>query len=225
MHIDSYSFGSIQIDGKDYASDVVLLGGDVKSPWWREAGGHVYAVEDFEDLVEAAPDVVVLGTGYFGRVNVLDETIEAPPVITGAILRTWCCLDVAVASGKVTWKILFDGDETRKRYLVSEISDAEAASPQNALDAIIANKLRSARQRYEIRHGSPGRLGLGLPYQKSARPFANDFEPPNTWIAHDCGVRAEDALYTNKSQPSRFAVILLPSCRPRIMVICFTRNS
>ena len=77
MRIDSYSFGSIQIDGKDYASDVVLLGGDVKSPWWREAGGHVYAVEDFEELLAAAPEVVVLGTGYFGRVKVLDETLSA----------------------------------------------------------------------------------------------------------------------------------------------------
>ena len=77
MHIDSYSFGSIQIDGKGYAMDVILMGGDVKSPWWREAGGHVYAVEDFEDLLAAAPEVVVLGTGYFGRVKVLDETLTA----------------------------------------------------------------------------------------------------------------------------------------------------
>ncbi len=77
MKIDSYSFGSIQIDGKDYSTDVILLGGDVQSPWWREAGGHVYAVEDFEELVAAAPEVVVLGTGYFGRVKVLDETISA----------------------------------------------------------------------------------------------------------------------------------------------------
>jgi hypothetical protein len=77
MHIDSYSFGSIQIDGRDYATDVVLLGGDVKSPWWREAGGHVYAAEDFEELLAAAPEVVVLGTGYFGRVKVLDETLTA----------------------------------------------------------------------------------------------------------------------------------------------------
>ena len=77
MHIDSYSFGSIQIDGKDYSMDVILLGGDVNSPWWREAGGHVYAVEDFEESAGAAPEVVVLGTGYFGRVKVLDETIEA----------------------------------------------------------------------------------------------------------------------------------------------------
>jgi hypothetical protein len=77
VKIDSYSFGNIRIDGRDYSRDVVLLGDHVISPWWREAGGHVYAVEDFSELLEAAPEVVVLGTGYFGRVKVLDETIKA----------------------------------------------------------------------------------------------------------------------------------------------------
>jgi len=75
MHIDSYSFGSIRIDGRDYSSDVILLGGDVRGSWWREAGGHVYAAEDFGELLAAAPEVVVLGTGYFGRVKVLEETL------------------------------------------------------------------------------------------------------------------------------------------------------
>jgi hypothetical protein len=77
MQIESYSFGTIRIDGRVYSTDVVLLGDDVKNPWWREAGGHVYAVEDLSEVLEAAPEVVVLGTGYFGRVKVLDETIEA----------------------------------------------------------------------------------------------------------------------------------------------------
>jgi len=77
MHIDTYSFGNIRIDGRDYTRDVILLGDEVKGPWWREAGGHVYAVQDFEDLVAAAPEIVVLGTGYFGRVQVLDETLTA----------------------------------------------------------------------------------------------------------------------------------------------------
>jgi hypothetical protein len=77
MHIDKYSFGNIRIDGRDYTQDVILLGGEVKGPWWRDAGGHVYALQDFGDVVAAAPEVVVLGTGYFGRVKVLDETLEA----------------------------------------------------------------------------------------------------------------------------------------------------
>jgi hypothetical protein len=77
MHIDSYSFGNIRVDGKDYSRDIILLGDEVRGPWWREAGGHVYAVQDFEDVLAAAPEVVVLGTGYFGRVKVLDETLKA----------------------------------------------------------------------------------------------------------------------------------------------------
>ncbi len=75
MHIDSYSFGSIRIDGVDYSDDVILMGGDVRSPWWREAGGHIYALTDLQELMAAAPEIVVLGTGYFGRVKVLEETL------------------------------------------------------------------------------------------------------------------------------------------------------
>ena len=75
MHIDSYSFGRIRVDGIDYAEDVILLRSEVRSPWWRSAGGHVYAPTDFEEVVAAAPEIVVLGTGYFGRVKVLDKTL------------------------------------------------------------------------------------------------------------------------------------------------------
>ena len=74
MHIDSYSFGRIRVDGIDYSEDVILLRGEVRSPWWRSAGGHVYAPTDLEEVVAATPEVVILGTGYFGRVKVLDET-------------------------------------------------------------------------------------------------------------------------------------------------------
>ena len=35
MHIDKYSFGNIRIDGRDYSQDVILLGEEVKGPWWR----------------------------------------------------------------------------------------------------------------------------------------------------------------------------------------------
>lgn len=77
MHIDAYSFGRIRVDGREFSADVILVGGEVKGPWWRAAGGHVYVVEDLRELIAAAPEVVVLGTGYFGRVKVLDETLEA----------------------------------------------------------------------------------------------------------------------------------------------------
>jgi hypothetical protein len=77
MHIDSYSFGRIRIDGRHYSKDVILLNGRVTSPWRREAGGHVYAVRDLEDILAVAPEVVVLGTGCFGRVEVPKATLRA----------------------------------------------------------------------------------------------------------------------------------------------------
>jgi hypothetical protein len=77
MRIDSYSFGSIRVDGRSYSKDVILLQGRVQSPWWRVAGGHVYAVKDLEDVLAAAPETVILGTGCYGRVEVLEETLTA----------------------------------------------------------------------------------------------------------------------------------------------------
>jgi hypothetical protein len=74
MRIAAYSFGRIEIDGSVFNRDVVLVGGRVLCPWWREAGGHVFAPSDLDALVDAGADVVVLGTGYFGRVRVPDET-------------------------------------------------------------------------------------------------------------------------------------------------------
>jgi hypothetical protein len=77
MRIDSYRFGRIRIDGVEYAKDVIIVGDTVHSPWWRDGGGHVFAPQDLGLLIEAAPEVVCLGTGYFGRVQVRDATLEA----------------------------------------------------------------------------------------------------------------------------------------------------
>lgn len=76
-HIDAYRFGSISIDGRVYTDDVVLLRDRVVSPWWREAGGHVFALSDLGLVVGARAAVVVLGTGRYGRVNVPEETLAA----------------------------------------------------------------------------------------------------------------------------------------------------
>jgi hypothetical protein len=77
MRIEHYSFGRIRIDGTDYTNDVILLKGKVISPWWRSAGGHVFAPEDLGEVISAAPEVVVLGTGHVGLVKVRGETIKA----------------------------------------------------------------------------------------------------------------------------------------------------
>ena len=77
MRIDGFSFGSIRIDGVNYSNDVIILSDGVRAPWWRAAGGHVYAPEDLQEVLDASPEVVVLGTGCFGRVRVEGATLEA----------------------------------------------------------------------------------------------------------------------------------------------------
>lgn len=76
MHIDRFGFGSIRIDGVDYRKDLVILGGVIHCPWWRSAGGHVFAVADLEHVIAAAPDAICLGTGAIGMVKVEDELIR-----------------------------------------------------------------------------------------------------------------------------------------------------
>ena len=77
MHIDDCTFGRIRIDGVEFSKDVILLRDEIQSPWWRTAGGHRFAPEDLGDVLAASPEVVVLGTGFFGRVKVGQVTFAA----------------------------------------------------------------------------------------------------------------------------------------------------
>jgi len=76
MRLSEYRFGSLSIDGTSYAEDVIVVHDAVHSPWWREAGGHVFALGDLTLLLTARPEVVVLGTGFLGLVRVPSETLE-----------------------------------------------------------------------------------------------------------------------------------------------------
>lgn len=73
MKIDHYAFGHIRIDGKDYNSDVIITEAGVQDQWWRKEG-HNLAIDDLEAVIEAKPEILVIGSGYYGRVNVSDAT-------------------------------------------------------------------------------------------------------------------------------------------------------
>jgi hypothetical protein len=77
VHIDRFRFGSVRIDGVDYTEDLIILAGVVQSPWRRAAGGHIFAPEDLAKIIDAAPEVVCLGTGAVGMVKVEEATIAA----------------------------------------------------------------------------------------------------------------------------------------------------
>jgi hypothetical protein len=76
MHIESYQFGKIVVDGVSYSSDVVILGSAVQDNW-RRIHGHLLSAEDLESVIEAKPSVLVVGCGAYGVMKVPRETRKA----------------------------------------------------------------------------------------------------------------------------------------------------
>jgi hypothetical protein len=73
MHIDSYQFGKIVIDGTAYNSDIIILGDSVQPDWWRRQS-HSLSAEDLKTVITAKPSVLVVGCGASGLMKVPDET-------------------------------------------------------------------------------------------------------------------------------------------------------
>jgi hypothetical protein len=71
--IESYEFGRIVIKGKGYATDVIIYPDRVEDNWWREEG-HSLSPVDLWAVVQAKPEVLVVGTGYSGLMRVLPGT-------------------------------------------------------------------------------------------------------------------------------------------------------
>jgi hypothetical protein len=65
--IEKNAFGSIQVDGKKYTTDILIYpDGRVSDNWWRKHG-HRLSLADIEALVATAPEMIVIGTGVYGR--------------------------------------------------------------------------------------------------------------------------------------------------------------
>jgi hypothetical protein len=75
VHIDSYQFGRIVIDGTEYNSDCIILGGSVR-PNWRRKQGHLLAAEDLKLVIAAKPSILVVGCGASGMMRVSENIDE-----------------------------------------------------------------------------------------------------------------------------------------------------
>jgi hypothetical protein len=71
--IESYDFGRIVIDGRKFGSDVIIFPDRIDGNWWRKEG-HTLSVDDVKEIVEAKPEVLVVGTGYSGLMKINPET-------------------------------------------------------------------------------------------------------------------------------------------------------
>lgn len=75
MKIESYRFGEMIIDGETYRSDVIVFPDRVRSGWWRKEG-HRLDLQDLSAVIEAEPEVVIVGTGCYGRLLVPEKLVE-----------------------------------------------------------------------------------------------------------------------------------------------------
>lgn len=71
--INSYSFGEIKINGEKFTNDVKIFPNKVKGDWWRKES-HSLHPEDIEDVIVESPDVLIVGTGAYGRVSIPEKT-------------------------------------------------------------------------------------------------------------------------------------------------------
>jgi hypothetical protein len=69
MRIDRYDFGHIVIDGVSYRQDLLIWPGALKADWWRREA-HLLQVDDLAPALAAGFEVLVVGMGEPGRLQV-----------------------------------------------------------------------------------------------------------------------------------------------------------
>ena len=69
MHIELYEFGRIVIEGQAFTTDVLIWPGRIKSDWWRREP-HLLQLDDVVEALAANPQVLVVGRGEPGKMQV-----------------------------------------------------------------------------------------------------------------------------------------------------------
>jgi len=75
MMITGYRFGRITIDGKEFTGDIKVIKGKIVPNWWRSQG-HLLQLDDIRDIIDAKPEVLVVGTGAAGVMRIHPEVEE-----------------------------------------------------------------------------------------------------------------------------------------------------
>lgn len=77
MSKHKYSFGCLEWQGETYRKDLLILpGGEVLCPWRREHGHHLEP-GDLLAVIQAHPQVLIIGTGASGLMKVDEEVLTA----------------------------------------------------------------------------------------------------------------------------------------------------
>lgn len=76
MKIDSYTFGSMTVEGKAYNEDLIIFPDKIRPNWWRKEG-HSLTIEDLGEVIDYGPEVLVVGKGASGCMEIPSTTREA----------------------------------------------------------------------------------------------------------------------------------------------------
>jgi len=73
--IESYNFGKIVINSKEYHSDIIIYKDSIDDKWWRRES-HRLCMEDIKKILDNNPAALIIGTGYYGLMKVPLELIK-----------------------------------------------------------------------------------------------------------------------------------------------------
>ncbi|MFP4510693.1 MAG: MTH938/NDUFAF3 family protein [Spirochaetaceae bacterium] len=73
--IDDLEFAKLVTNGAVYRAPCIVYRNSVNGRWWRTDGAR-FLPEDFTPVVEANPDVVVLGRGVMNMVQIPEDTVS-----------------------------------------------------------------------------------------------------------------------------------------------------
>ena len=70
--INSYNLGQIEINGKQYSSDLIIFPDRVDDTWWRDQR-HELSLKDITSVFAEKPDILIVGTGASGKLKILPD--------------------------------------------------------------------------------------------------------------------------------------------------------
>ena len=73
--VSHYEFGNIDINGHSYHADVIITPDKVIDTWWRKQG-HNLQIDDLDEILKKEPEILIIGTGFYGRMQVPAETLK-----------------------------------------------------------------------------------------------------------------------------------------------------
>lgn len=70
--INAYTFGKLTFGGAQFTSDIILYPDRIQENWWRKQG-HFLQPDDLSDVRKCSFDLLLIGTGAHGAMNVSGE--------------------------------------------------------------------------------------------------------------------------------------------------------